>query len=100
MILIRDEKSVTYNAHEVNGTYERYDNNGNTVTSPFNATVGKGEVIDSDVTSTTILFMPAMRINQSYSKAFQLALAGVINFDSSGEANSFPFPMVSWLRKF
>jgi hypothetical protein len=100
MIFVKDEKSVVYNAHDVEGTYERYDNNGNPVTTPFNVTVGKGEVVDTDITTTTILFMPAMRINQSYSKAFQLALAGVINFDSNGEANSFPFPMVSWLRKF
>ncbi len=100
MILIKDEKSVVYNDYEVNGTYDRYDNNGNPINTPFNVTVGKGEVVNSNFNSTTILFMPAMRINSSYSKAFQLSLAGVINFDSNGDATSFPFPMVSWLRKF
>ena len=61
--------------------------------------VKKGEVVEKGF-NTTIIFMPSMRFNKSYDKAFQIALAGVINIDDSGDATSFPAPMVSWLRKF
>jgi len=44
--------------------------------------------------------MPGMRFNSSYSSAFQIALAGVIYIDGSGNGISFPIPMVSWLKKF
>ena len=39
--------------------------------------------------------MPSLRVNQSYNRAFQLSLAGVITQDQS-----FPIPTISWLRKF
>jgi hypothetical protein len=44
--------------------------------------------------------MPAMRFNKNHDQAFQVALAGVIHSDFSGYVNSFPIPMVSWLKKF
>ena len=62
-------------------------------------TIGKGEVVEKYL-NTTIIFMPSMRFNQSYEKAFQIALAGVVNIDNTGDVTSFPVPMVSWLRKF
>lgn len=71
---------------------------------------------DQTVTNTTIIFMPGMRFNKSYSKAFQISLAGVFFTDNSrmtssynsngtysykkGETISFPVPTISWLRKF
>ncbi len=101
MILIKDDKSVIYSDYNVEGTYERYNSSTQQYDQvPYEVTVGKGEMVNPNTYSTSILFMPAMRINRSYSKAFQVALAGVINFESNGDANSFPFPMVSWLRKF
>ena len=44
--------------------------------------------------------MPAMRFNKSYDKAFQVALAGFINYDEINGLVSAPIPMISWLRKF
>lgn len=50
---------------------------------------------------TTVLYMmPAMRFQRTETTAFQIALAGVSIFRGSGESNSFPVPMCSWLRKF
>mgnify|MGYP006892406020 FL=1 len=49
---------------------------------------------------TTLILMPAMRFNQSYNKAFQVALAGVIVANGDGDPLAFPVPMVSWLRQF
>jgi hypothetical protein len=46
-----------------------------------------------------MILMPAMRFSQSYSKAFQVALAGVVQV-KDGKTSSFPLPMVSWLRQF
>ena len=44
--------------------------------------------------------MPVVRFNKSYEKAFQLALAGFINYDEVDGLQSAPVPMISWLRKF
>ena len=49
---------------------------------------------------TTLILMPAMRFNQSYNKAFQVALAGVIVANGDGYPLTFPVPMISWLRQF
>ena len=71
---------------------------------------------DQTITNTTLILMPGMRFNKSYTKAFQLSLAGVFFTDNSrmisrynadgtysykkGETISFPVPTISWLRKF
>ncbi|MBF70586.1 MAG: hypothetical protein CL837_06595 [Crocinitomicaceae bacterium] len=59
---------------------------------------------DSEITNTTFIMMPSLRINQSYEKAFQISLAGVIRIDNSKmkghNSSSFPVPTLSWLRKF
>ena len=59
---------------------------------------------DKEITNTTLIMMPSLRINQSYEKAFQLSLAGVIRIDNSYmegyNSMSFPVPTISWLRKF
>ncbi len=47
-----------------------------------------------------VIIMPAMRFNQSYNKAFQVALAGVITTQTSGDVIAFPIPTLSWLRQF
>lgn len=49
---------------------------------------------------TTLILMPSIRINQSYKKAFQIALAGVVAQTNDGNWISFPVPTVSWLRQF
>ena len=71
---------------------------------------------DQSITNTTLILMPGIRFNKSYTKAFQLSLAGVFFTDNSrvisrsnwdgtysyqkGETISFPVPTISWLRKF
>ncbi len=56
----------------------------------------------------TTIFMPAMRFQQSERVAFQVALAGVIQYREieysgvfrNGNTRSFPVPMCSWFFKF
>ena len=57
-------------------------------------------ILNPSTYNATLIFMPSMRFNQSYEKAFQIALAGVVNIEADGDVTSFPVPMVSWLRKF
>ncbi|MDG2370889.1 MAG: hypothetical protein P8M12_09615 [Flavobacteriales bacterium] len=94
MIILDKKEKVEYSPYEINVDYD----NGNSIVNET-YTIGKGEVVEKGF-NTTIIFMPSMRFNKSYDKAFQIALAGVINIDDSGDATSFPAPMVSWLRKF
>ena len=99
MVVINQQKQVTYSPYDINVDYDNssYNDPPNIVNETF--TIEKGEVVDGGY-NTTIIFMPSMRFNQSYDKAFQIALAGVINIDIDGDVTSFPIPMVSWLRKF
>ena len=94
MIILNKKEKVEYSPYEINVDYD----NGNSIVNET-YTIGKGEVVEKGL-NTTIIFMPSMRFNTSYDKAFQIALAGVINIDDSGDVTSFPVPMVSWLRKF
>ncbi len=72
---------------------------------------------DPSVNNTTLIMMPGMRFYSSYTKAFQISLAGVFFKDNlqnteiwdsnsgnyrfkKGRVVSFPVPTVSWLRKF
>ena len=83
MLFLSQQYSMVYDGHNVNVNNETY-------------TVGiNGRAIKNNSFNTTLLLMPSLRINQSYEKAFQLSLAGVIT-----QNNSFPIPTVSWLRKF
>lgn len=49
--------------------------------------------------STIAIFMPGMRFQTKDTRAFQLALAGVV-YQKKGEVTAFPIPMVSWFFKF
>ena len=80
-------------------------NHGRTNTSSwwiFNGT--NYNTTDREITNTTLIMMPSLRVNQSYEKAFQISLAGVIRIDNSKtegyNSSSFPVPTISWLRKF
>ena len=59
-----------------------------------------GSISNSNTRNVTFILMPAMRFNKSYEKAFQVALAGFINYDELEGLQSAPVPMISWLRKF
>ena len=101
MIFIADKPKVNYTTKEKEITYERYNNaTGNMQLTSFNAIYGEGVISSETSRNITFILMPAMRFNQSYEKAFQVALAGFINYDEINGLNSAPVPMISWLRKF
>lgn len=94
----RKRYEVIYSNHDIDVTYYNWQSNSD-VTETF--TIGKGNVVENGMEySSTLVLMPAMRFNQSYDKAFQVALAGIFTSNFNGYVNSFPVPMVSWLRKF
>ena len=79
-------------------TYYDYDTQSD-LTKTSDVTLNQYEVFKVG-NRTTLIFMPAMRFNTSYNKAFQVALAGVIIANGDGTPTTFPVPMVSWLRQF
>jgi hypothetical protein len=112
LAVINQKKSVKYYDHNVNLTYDStvyYYANDNYPSQPSatevfdknrDFTIQKGELEKRGDYSVTLVLMPSMRFNRSYNQAFQVSLSGVIRFDQSGDVQSFPAPMISWLRKF
>ena len=101
MIFIANKSKVNYTKKEKEINYERYNNaTGNSQLTSFTAVYGEGVISPGTYRNITFILMPAMRFNQSYEKAFQVALAGFINYDEINGLNSAPVPMISWLRKF
>jgi len=97
MFLLGKTKGVSYQDMDVTVSY--YDNDTySTTTETF--TIGAGEVSSKSIWTKTFILMPSMRFNQSYKKAFQIALAGIVNIDRDNDVNTIPFPMISWLRQF
>jgi hypothetical protein len=97
MIFIAEKQKVDYETKEKTIIYDRTSNG---MPTPFTATYGQGFLSKETTRNITFILMPAMRFNQSYEKAFQVALAGFINYDEINGLNSAPVPMISWLRKF
>ena len=101
MIFIAKKSKVNYTNKEKEINYEVYNNaTGNSQPTSFTAVYGEGVISPGTYRNITFILMPAMRFNQSYEKAFQVALAGFINYDEINGLNSAPVPMISWLRKF
>ena len=88
-------KEVEYSNYPITVSYFDYNTNS-TITGTY--VIGEGKVVDG-INQSTFIIMPAMRFNTAYNKAFQVALAGVINVQGS-EVVSFPIPTVGWLRQF
>jgi hypothetical protein len=104
MLFIANNSKLTYNSKEIDVTYTYSTNNPATgISTPQTETqtviYGEGSISSETSRSTTFIFMPAMRFNQSYTSSFQVALAGFINKNENG-SRSAPIPMISWLRKF
>tara|TARA_B100000768_G_scaffold63521_1_gene61453 strand:- start:1841 stop:3010 length:1170 start_codon:yes stop_codon:yes gene_type:complete len=97
MLFLSQQYSIQYEDHNVNVDYEEFNSStGQTTQSNETFTVGiNGRAVKGSSFNTTLLLMPSLRINQSYEKAFQISLAGVIT-----QEQSFPVPTISWLRKF
>lgn len=97
MLFLNQKNSVQYDDYEVTVQFDEYNSStgqptqvNGTFTVGINGREGKENSFNS-----TVLLMPSLRINQSYEKAFQISLAGVIT-----QNESFPIPTISWLRKF
>ena len=98
MVFITENPKVNYKTKQKNVTYERFDNQGNSIPTTFTAEYGVGSISSSNKRNVTFILMPAMRFNKSYEKAFQIALAGFINYyDELEGLQSAPVPMISWL---
>ena len=112
LAIVNQKEMVKYADYSVNITYDStvyYYSPGNNTSQQssigaFNANqdfkIQKGEIDKKGDYSVTLVLMPSMRFNRSYSQAFQVSISGVIRFDKSGDTQSFPAPMISWLRKF
>ena len=103
MLFIANKSKVSYTDKEIDVTYTYNTNDPPTgaTTSQTETQVpyGEGSISSETSRSTTFIFMPAMRFNQSYTSSFQVALAGFINTNENG-STSAPIPMISWLTKF
>ena len=97
MLFLNQKNSIQYDDYEVNVDYDEYNTStGQTTLVNGTFTVGiNGRAVKESSFNSTILFMPSLRINQSYEKAFQISLAGIIT-----QNQSFPIPTISWPRKF
>ena len=114
LAIINQQESVQYSDYNINLNYDstvyNYPNNNTAQSSSqdvFNVsrnyTISKGDIVKRGGLNATLVLMPSMRFNQSYSQAFQISISGVINVNKNNfgsETVSFPAPMISWLRKF
>lgn len=114
LAIINQQESVQYSDYNINLNYDstvyNYPNNNTAQSSSqdvFNVsrnyTISKGDIVKRGGLNATLVLMPSMRFNQSYSQAFQISISGVINVNKDNfgsETVSFPAPMISWLRKF
>ena len=102
MIFLTQKKSVEYSGVNTSFFKTEWDYStapgiSTTVTEKFN--IGVGTLVNDGI-KPTIILMPAMRFNQQYGRAIQVALSGVIFQKSNGSFQGIPIPMVSWLRQF
>ena len=97
MLFLNQKNSIQYDDYEVTVEHNEYNSStGQTTQVNGTFTVGiNGRAVKENRFNSTVLLMPSLRINQSYEKAFQISLAGVIT-----QEQSFPIPTISWLRKF
>ena len=114
LAIINQQESIQYSDYNINLNYDstvyNYPNNNTAQSSSqdvFNVsrnyTISKGDIVKRGGLNATLVLMPSMRFNQSYSQAFQISISGVINVNKNNfgsETVSFPAPMISWLRKF
>ncbi|MDB9990108.1 hypothetical protein OAD79_01540 [Flavobacteriales bacterium] len=97
MLFLNQKNSIQYDDYEVSVEHNEYNSStGQTTQVNGTFTVGiNGRAVKESSFNSTVLLMPSLRINQSYEKAFQISLAGIIT-----QEQSFPIPTISWLRKF
>ena len=90
LAIINQQESVQYSDYNINLNYDstvyNYPNNNTAQSSSqdvFNVsrnyTISKGDIVKRGGLNATLVLMPSMRFNQSYSQAFQISISGVIN---------------------
>ncbi len=101
MILFTKNKyGIEYTDKTVQVDYSYFEDGDFEVTNE-SVTIGEGTVVrDANSYAATIIFMPAMRFETASNRSFQVSLSGLVNIDDDGDVNSFPMPMISWLRQF
>jgi hypothetical protein len=100
MGFIGNRPDVEYTDMDVNVWYEEYDPRiGQTRDVNGTFTIGVGSPT-AKTPFVNLVLMPGMRFTQSYDKAFQVALAGIIHFEPGQDPIPIPIPMISWFRQF
>ncbi|UKN03255.1 hypothetical protein K6119_06970 [Paracrocinitomix mangrovi] len=77
-------------------------------TIPGTNTTGEEIILENSGTVFSTLFMPGMRFQNKENRAFQIALAGIVQYSTNGysiadpdkKLRTIPFPMCSWFFKF
>lgn len=114
LAVINRQEAVQYSDYHINLSYDStvytypdpnssFNRDEWVYTANQNYTIQKGDIVKRGAHNITLILMPSMRFNRSYSQAFQISVSGVINFNKDyfgSGISSFPAPMISWLRKF
>ena len=102
MILFTKNKyGIEYTDKTVQVDYSYFEDGEIFEVTNESVTIGEGTVVrDANSYAATIIFMPAMRFETASNRSFQVSLSGLVNIDDDGGVNSFPMPMISWLRQF
>ena len=102
MILFTKNKyGIEYTDKTVQVDYSYFEDGEIFEVTNESVTIGEGNVVrDANSYAATIIFMPAMRFETASNRSFQVSLSGLVNIDDDGDVNSFPMPMISWLRQF
>ena len=102
MILFTKNKyGIEYTDKTVQVDYSYFEDGEIFEVTNESVTIGEGTVVrDANSYAATIIFMPAMRFETASNRSFQVSLSGLVNIDDDGDVNSFPMPMISWLRQF
>ncbi|MCB9262314.1 MAG: hypothetical protein H6607_08065 [Flavobacteriales bacterium] len=97
MIFINKKSSTSISRTFTVPNVSYYTRDGNYVTS--DVVVNEFEIVQKGL-GFTALIMPGMRFHKAFNRSFQVVLAGVVTTAPDGDINTFPVPMISWLRQF
>ena len=99
MAFVGQKRAVEYADFDITVTHRQWNDmisDYEDVTATY--TIGKGSTTGRTAFANIVL-MPGMRFTQSYDKAFQVALAGLIHIEEN-DFLTVPVPMISWFRQF
>ena len=71
MIFIANNSKIDYTIKQKEITYDYFNSSvGNVDTTTYNAIYGEGSIGQDNTRNITLIFMPAIRFNQSYTSSF------------------------------